>query len=247
MSYILDALRRLEQDKERTRRGTNPVEAVLVPDLDGPPKEDRRRFWWLGMGVVLLAVAIATTYWITRRTLVFSTVEVEEGASPHLASLEHGDKRPAHTSIPEMASSGNRPERLAPPSPTTPPPEREREEVATPSIRETASRPIGPGSESQSPASAREDLLATPEETMALSRERFEDEDVLPWTGEEIKINAIAWSRDSKQRFALVNLKTVHEGDQVGGLSVVEIEEDGVVFEQGGTKYRVTLSVRSRY
>jgi len=245
MSYILDALRRLEQDKERTRRGTNPVEAVLVPDLDGPRKEDRSRFWWLGVGVVLLAAAVATTYWITRQTLVFSTAQVEEHASQQLASVEHGDKRPEPTSIPEAASSRNRSKQLAPPSPSTPSPERERAEVATPSIRETASRPIGPGSSSQSPTSAREDLLATPEEAMALPRESFEDGYILPWTGEEIKINAIAWSRDRKQRFALVNLKTVREGDQFDGLSVVEIEEDGVVFEQGGTKYRVTVSVRS--
>jgi len=246
MSYILDALRRLEQDKERTRRGTNPVEAVLVPDLDGPQKEDRRRFWWLGMGIVLLAVAIATTYWITRRTLVFSTVRVEERASPHLASVQHGDKRPARTSIPGAASSGSRPKQLVPPSPSTPSPEREHAEVATPSIAETDSRPIGSGSASRLLTSPREDLPDTPEETMAFARESFEDQVILPWTGEEIKINAIAWSRDRKQRFALVNLKTVHEGDQVEGLSVVEIEEDGVVFEQGGTKYRVTLSVRSR-
>jgi hypothetical protein len=246
MSYILDALRRLEQDKERSRRGTNPVDAVLVPDLDEPQRAVRRRWWWLGMGVVLLAVAIATTYWVTRRTLVFSTVQVEERASPHLASVQHGEKRPAPTSIPEAASSGSRPKQLAPPTPPTPSPERERAEVATPSIRETATRPIGPGSASQSLTSAQEDRLDTAEETMALSRESFEDEVILPWTGEEIKINAIAWSRDRKQRFALVNLKTVHEGDQVEGLAVVEIQEDGVVFEQGGTKYRVTLSVRRR-
>jgi hypothetical protein len=80
-----------------------------------------------------------------------------------------------------------------------------------------------------------------------MSQESLEDEVILPWKGEEIRINAIAWSRDKSQRFALVNLKTVHEGDQVQGLSVVEIEEDGVVFEQGGTKYRVRLSVGRRW
>jgi len=252
MSYILDALRRLEQDKERTRRGTNPVEAVLVPDLDGPETPDRRRFWWVGVGVVLLAVAIGTTHWVTRRNLFFSTVRVQEEASQHLASAQRGDDRPARPSFPEGASSSFRP-RPSGEEPadhsgnrSTPSPERERAEIPVPSGPETASQPIGPAEGSQLPTSGREDALAAPKETVALSRESFQDEVILPWRGEEIKINAIAWSRDRNQRFALVNLKTVHEGDQVQGLSVVEIEEDGVVFEQGGTKYRVRLSVGRR-
>jgi hypothetical protein len=261
MSYILDALRRLEQDKERTRRGTNPVEAVLVPDLDEPQRSIRRRWWWVGIGAALLAVVIGTTYWLTRRTLVFSTVQVQEGASPYLASAQRGEDRPASPSFPKAASQAHRPrpsgeEPSAPPgsrptqstlhSPSTPSPEREEAEIPTPSIQETASRPIGPGSRGQPPTSAREDVLATPKETVAMSRESPEHEVILPWEGEEIRINAIAWSRDKSQRFALVNLKTVHEGDRVQGLSVVEIEEDGVVFEQGGTKYRVRLSVGRR-
>jgi hypothetical protein len=246
MSYILDALRRLEQDKERTRRGTSPVEAVLAPDLDGPEKADRRRFWWVGIGVVLLAVAIGTTYWITRRTLVFSNVQVQEEASPHLASAQHRDDRPARPSFPEAVPSGSRSTQLTPSSPPILPPERERAEVPTPSIQETASQPIGPAEGSQPLVSAREDALATQKETVAMSRETFDREVILPWKGDEIKINAIAWSRDRNQRFALVNLKTVREGDRVQGLSVVEIEEDGVVFEQGGTKYRVSLSVGRR-
>ena len=246
MSYILDALRRLEQDKERTRRGTNPVDAVLVPDLDEPQRAVRRRWWWMGIGVFLLAVVIGTTYWVTRRTLVSSTVQVQEDPSAHHASAQQGDDSPERTSLPEAASSGSLPKQLTARSPSTPAPARERTEVATPSLRETVSHPIGPGSGSQPLTSAREDLLSVPEETMGSSRESFEREAILPWRGEEIKINAIAWSRDRNKRFALVNLKTVHEGDQVQGLSVVEIEEDGVVFEQGGTKYRVRLSVGRR-
>ena len=64
------------------------------------------------------------------------------------------------------------------------------------------------------------------------------------WRGSDIKINAIAYSRDERSRFAVVNLKTVHEGDQVEGLAVVEIQENGIVFEEGGTKYRVLLGKR---
>jgi len=72
----------------------------------------------------------------------------------------------------------------------------------------------------------------------------LEGEVIQEWRGSDIKINAIAYSRDERNRFALVNLKTVHEGDRVEGLAVVEIQENGIVFEEGGTKYRVLLGKR---
>ena len=71
-----------------------------------------------------------------------------------------------------------------------------------------------------------------------------EGEAIEDWTGSELKINAIAYSRDRKRRFAVINLKNVREGDQLEGLSVVAIQEDGVVFEKGGRKYRVLLGKR---
>ncbi len=92
--------------------------------------------------------------------------------------------------------------------------------------------------------SADEDTLASRQERAVVSREASEGEVIREWTGSEIKINAIAYSRDERSRFAVVNLKTVHEGDQVEGLAVVEIEENGIVFEEGGTKYRVSLGRR---
>ena len=71
-----------------------------------------------------------------------------------------------------------------------------------------------------------------------------EPEIIQEWRGSEIKINAIAYSRDERSRFAVVNLKTVHEGDRFEGLAVVEIQENGIVFEDGGAKYRVLLGKR---
>jgi hypothetical protein len=78
----------------------------------------------------------------------------------------------------------------------------------------------------------------------AFSEEAYEGEVYEEWRGPEIKINAIAYSRDEDARFAVVNLKTVHVGDQVEGLAVVEIQENGIIFEEGGTKYKVLLGKR---
>jgi len=238
MSYILDALRRLEQDKERAKRGTSPMEAVFVPDIEGVEAPERMRLWWVGALVVLLVTVIALTYWITRHTLVPPTEHAREGAVPQLSSAQpRYDSSPPAPS-PEAASSSfqplpSDPERTAPsPTPTKP------AEVADPSppIRtEAGSHPV---------VSSDEDDLAGRQERAVVSGEASEGEVIQEWKGSDIKINAIAYSRDERGRFAVVNLKTVHEGDRIEDLAVVEIQEDGIVFEEGGTKYRMSLGKR---
>jgi len=238
MSYILDALRRLEQDKELAKRGASPMEAVFVPDIEGVEEPGRMRLWWVGAGVVLLVTVIALTYWITRHTFVPPTEHAREGTAPQLSSAQPAyDPSPSAPS-PEAASSSFQPlpsdrERTAPS-----PPLRKPAEVPDPSppVRaEAASQPV---------VSAGEDALTSRKERAAMSREVSEGEVIQEWRGSDIKINAIAYSRDEGSRFAVVNLKTVHEGDQVEGLAVVEIQENGIVFEEGGTKYRVLLGKR---
>ena len=253
MSYILDALRRLEQDKDLAKRGASPMEAVLVPDIEGVEAPERMRLWWVCAGVVLLVTVIALTYWITRHTLVPPTEHAREGTAPQYPSAQPAyDPSPLAPS-PEAAPSSFQPlpsgrERtaplptrvtssspVAPPSLLPPPKPAEVVDPAPPIRAETANQPV---------VSAGEDTLAGRQKRAATLREASEGEAFEEWRGSEIKINAIAYSRDERSRFAVVNLKTVHEGDRVEGLAVVEIQENGIVFEEGGTKYRVLLGKR---
>jgi hypothetical protein len=213
MSYILDALRRLEQDKELAKRGTSPMEAVFVPDIEGVEEPERMRLRWVGVGVVLLVTVIALTYWITRHTLVPPGEHAREGTARQLSSVQPG-------------------------YPPAPPPPRKPAEVADPSP------PIRVEAGSQPVVSSRQDSLAGRQERAVISQDVSEDEVIQEWRGSNIKINAIAYSRDEASRFAVVNLKTVHEGDRFEDLAVVEIQENGIVFEMDGTKYRVLLGKR---
>ena len=253
MSYILDALRRLEQDKELAKRGASPMEAVFVPDMEGVEEPERMRLWWVGAGVVLLVTVIALTYWITRHSLTPPTEHAREGTAPQLSSAQPGYDPPTPASLPEKAFSPFQPlpsdrQRTAP-SPTrvtssnygvppSAPPLSKPAEVPDPSP------PVRAEAGSQPVVSAGEDALAIRQERAAVPQEASEDEVFEEWRGSEIRINAIAYSREERNRFAVVNLKTVHEGDQVDGLAVVEIQENGIVFEEGGTKYRVSLGKR---
>lgn len=262
MSYILDALRRLEQDKERSKKGANPMEAVLVPDPEaGKGAGSRMPFRWVGLGVVLLAVAVGVTYWITRRTVVFSTPQVQEEPSRELTSTEPREDLMARAPLPDRPASVSGSRLSGEPRPAQTPTHTESpmqpvgiavqgrasasgDEETVSAAEETVLAPEEKVSFPEDAESAPEEELSEPEDTASLSRDTFREEVILPWEGEEIKINAIAWSPAKDRRFALVNLKTVHEGDQIEGLSVVAIEEDGVVFEREGTKYRVSLGRR---
>jgi hypothetical protein len=238
MSYILDALRRLEQDKELARRGASPMEAVLVPDIEGVETPERMRRWWVGAGVVLLVTVIALTYWITRHTLAPPAEHAREDTAAQISSAQPGYDPSPPAPMPEAAPSSFQPlpsdrERTA--SPPTP---RKPAEVRAPSS------PIRAEATSQPEVSAGEDGLTSRQEAAAMSREAPEGEVIQEWRGSDIKINAIAYSGDERNRFAVVNLKTVHEGDRVEGLVVVEILENGIVFEEDGTKYRLLLGKR---
>jgi hypothetical protein len=231
MSYILDALRRLEQDKELAKRGASPMEAVLVPDVEGVEEPERMRLRWLGGGVVLLIAAIALTYWITRNTLAPPAEHARDGAATQLSSTRPASDPPPPFSRSETASSSFQPPPLEP-------------QRTAPAQVASSSPPVR-SEERALPAYSAEGIRApSHQETVAMVPDEAEPEIIQEWRGSEIKINAIAYSRDVRSRFAVVNLKTVHEGDRFEGLAVVEIQENGIVFEDGGTKYRVLLGKR---
>jgi len=71
MSYILDALRRLEQDKEKARKPASALRAVVQ---GGTREEPGRRpapvRWriWLPLGLLCLLLLVGGTFWLARTT-----------------------------------------------------------------------------------------------------------------------------------------------------------------------------------
>jgi len=59
-----------------------------------------------------------------------------------------------------------------------------------------------------------------------------------------LRISAIVWSPNRENRFAVVNMKTVHEGDFVDDDKVLEIGQDEVVFEKAGRRFSVGVGKR---
>jgi hypothetical protein len=53
----------------------------------------------------------------------------------------------------------------------------------------------------------------------------------------ECKLSAIAWDENSDQRLAVINDRILHEGDLVGGATVLRINPDHVVFSDRGAVF----------
>jgi len=290
MSYILDALRRLEQDKVRV--SANPIRTVLH---GGGPHEGTRPgrkriqpLWlWLPAGFLVLLLAVGITFWVARST----APATQEGRPAASVLPQPADPRGASGDA--LTVSGKRGAAPLPGSPADGPfAERLVPRVSLP----PASLPAGaatslPAPETSGSASAPDPLVAVPslQEPVrarpapeSIAGPRQPESRVIPApapvappplareqrgggstpgsgsgsssgsaptarlsSGETgLRISAIVWSSSPGQRFAIVNLKTVHEGDFVDDEKVVEIREDEVVFEKAGRRFSVGVGKR---
>jgi len=263
MSTILDALRRVEQDKQIARKGDNPLQSILTTvELPGGARFDGKRFAWLGIAsLLLIASAIGVTYWITSKTGPFpnsdtggessamvSPLRLSPGA-PTASSLrgslspvsQEGAGRDGTGHVPVHAASSE----MSQTADDFPSPNRSQAQT---SMAHSGGEPVGsrePFGALQDDSRVGEDGSRGPrvEEPMDSAEPAVVPETRQP-SESGVKISAIVWSAQSDRRFAVVNLKTVHEGDRVGDLDVVEIQEDGILFEEGGKAFKVMLGRR---
>ena len=56
--------------------------------------------------------------------------------------------------------------------------------------------------------------------------------------GSGLKLQAIAWSSDSKDRIAVVNGRILREGSSIEGSLIIRIDKNDVSFQKGGEQWR---------
>ena len=56
--------------------------------------------------------------------------------------------------------------------------------------------------------------------------------------GSGLKLQAIAWSSDSKESIAVVNDRILREGSSIEGALIIQIDKNDVSFQKGGDKWR---------
>jgi general secretion pathway protein B len=223
MSSILEALKKLEDEKAARRSGAGNIAGKVVKAGRRP----RQRPWWL-LPVAMVAVAasaVLATYLLmgglnlrreaTRPAPAPSSRPAEQAAAP--ATLQ-----PPLLS-PYAAPSGPLPAKwktviLPPPSPAVPPDQ----------------RPVPSGSSPQKQAEPRTaEVPAAPPQPVPAA--------AIP----SLNVSGIAWQREGAVRFAMVNGRSVAEKEMVDGARVEEIFPDKVRFSFANRTFEVFLGKTS--
>lgn len=240
MSYILDALRRAEAERERGAVPGLQSQQQQIETEDDAPTRSRTLVW----AIIGLAFAlIATLAW----TLLGGSTparQIAEGpvtAAPAAAPV--ATTAPVAQSLAEIAAappSATVATQTATPSPTMPQP------VQMPMATQPAPRPVAFAPAKVAPQVA----LATPRvdvpkpATAAASEPRIYAQSELPADIQRelprVAINGSSYSGDAASRMVMINGQVFHEGDQLSaGLVLDKIRRRSAVLAYKGLRYEV--------
>lgn len=210
MSYILDALRRAEADRER-ERGQVPGLHTQASSSSGaaPAAGPRRWLPWAGGGLLLLAGIGASSWWAS------GSHEAPAPVSPPVSSPVL-PPAPASTAppVPQLAASGS--PYLAP----APPPG---------AVVAAKAAPVPAPPPAPAPALAADTPILRLTELPESTRRE------LP----KLAISGSVYSDDPASRFVMVNGEVVREGARLGADLVLEqIRPRELVFRFKGQRYR---------
>ncbi len=236
MSYILDALKKADAEREQGRvPGLHTPMANLEADL--PPLGGRPPAWVMGLGSVLVLAALGSAWWWTRpvaTTPVTPTAPIPTQApSPSLAAVPTPLSTPSVSPPPVTPSPASA--QTAAPAPqtevrspaVTPPQTISPAPAATPAKRSTRA-PIH-----VDPATT----AATPTQVPSLAELPEDVRRSLP----ALTVSGAMYSDQPASRMLLINNRVFHEGDQpVAGLVLEEIRLKSAVFRYRGTRYAVS-------
>jgi|YNPNPStandDraft_1061719.scaffolds.fasta_scaffold11235_4 hypothetical protein len=276
MSYILEALKKLEQEKARARKEVDPLRQLTRMEYASSTRPRKGALWHkAAVSIVAGGILVVSTFLITRHMSLSpppsgrtGPADVEnahpgieaEGGSKGIAReipassdlVAHGP--PVHKETPSESGEGvdlGSTEERAADKDGAGSQERAASPGETPSgATGESSSPVVETGETEFSASPESDQYSTEplEKKGALVARAGARGGPLPLTSRvpagfpSLKISAIVWSADSEKRFAVVNLRSVREGDAIEGAVVSEIQTDGVVFRWQGNDYRLSMS-----
>lgn len=221
MSFILDALKKLEREKAaRSSAGVNISEGILRGDHRG-----RRAGKRPATAIAVTAVAALLVIGVVVAGVMFLKRDTPVRETSGLPG--EGHRREAVSSLPE---------RPQPPVAAKTPSGLELPPVASPSSPVAAPREI-PQMRSPARAPARMASGADPGEG-APERQEVGS----PPAGAELKVSGIAWQERRAARRAVVNGQLVPEGTLSGCFTVKEIFQNRVRFQGNGRTFDVYIS-----
>ena len=211
MSFILDALRKSETERQQQAGG----EFSNVPSSSGESQSPK----WLWMLALLLLVNVAVLLGILLRPDAAPEAETPTSPAPAVIESVPIEAEPAPQ---EATAEPSFEDRVAEVKESQPPPEPVAEEIAA------------PAADDPSPA-----IIAPPpsqERLMTLDELRLAGATQLP----ELHLDIHVYADDPAERFVFVNMNKHREGSQLDeGPVVSEITPEGVVLEHQGRRFLV--------
>lgn len=222
MSYILDALRRAEADRERERGAVPGLLAQPLPDGAAPRATSPRRWLpWAGGGLLLVAGIGAGTWWASASRDVVP-VAPSSGASA-AAPVQPAAPAPAPVPPVVMAPAVPAPAPAASASPYLPP---------APPPAAVAIAPAPAPRSAAAPAAEPPARLPLMSELPEATRRE------LP----RLALGGSVYSDDPRSRLVIINGEVLHEGARLGNELVLEqIRPRELVLRFKGQAYRQPL------
>ena len=237
MSYILDALRRAEADRER-ERGQVPGLNTQAVGKTAPAASSRRWLPWAGGGLLLLAGIGAGAWWASG-----SYEAVTPIAQPMPQPVPQPAPQPAPAPVTPPIVAAPAPQPAASTSPYLPPvpppvavapgPAPQPAPVAAPAPAPVAAAVPAPVPAPPPPAPAPAAATEAPIPKLAELPENIRRD--VP----RIVISGSVYSDDPRGRFAMINGEVLREGAQIGPDHVLEqIRPRELIFRFKGQRYR---------
>lgn len=213
MSYILDALRRADAERQHGQvPGLNAAPAV--PVRSNPPLQGTLRWWALGL-VVLAALAAVGWWWGSRPA----------GAAAGQGAVVAALPMAAPTAVNGIGSRATVPPTSAPPGPAAPvpaaaalPPTLPVVVSAAPAPATAAAAVAPPAATDAPPAPPPAPAADTPPKPLLLSALAPDQRRALP----PLAVSGAVWSSSAASRFVMLDGQLVREGDTVAPGLVLE-------------------------
>jgi general secretion pathway protein B len=241
MSYILDALRKAESERNSGTGTTGDLHAgqpAYVPSADEETPERRKA--WIHFGLSVVAALLLGLVWLKfwrSAAPTFSSPPVATAPAPEQQVPKVADPAPPAVTAPPASP---------PASPPAPPPSSSDTAPSGQATPKPVKPKASPAPAPKKPAKAAEPPAPKPAETKAAPpEERIAGlRELPPHIQNEIpalSINGYIYSANKADRTVLINNKLLREGDQVApDLMLERLTPTGMVLNYKGYRYRTS-------
>jgi hypothetical protein len=245
MSYILDALQKVEREKAKHRQ-TDSVKERLVKDGE---YYDFTNVLNYRKRVIPLILIIFLVGLFTGSSVIFISLR-QGNLNKQVSQIHNTETEPSlKLNGPQLLPGGEEVKPMEPTDTFKKHDQKEKDvsdtsaEKPSPEMAASQKHNEEPPTIEQEVASLEETISAPPK--IADHKKKSSTDDLISIP--EIKINILAWHREKTKRFAVVNInqgeliKKVYEGDMVLGIKILSIHPDTIEINYEGKETEISV------